>query len=212
MSAPHRAAPRSLPSLRQRPLPRSWRAHSAVFCALALTLLVAGLVGWSREGHAQRGDDVPAHNSPRLREAPPLPPLAEADLERARTLLRGILADDPELAATAYLPRAAFAQIKGVTNPDTIYNRLMREFHADVHALHAEVPADARFERLELSRRRSWVVVREEANRLPYWSARRNQLTYSTEGNGQRVERALEVRTLITWDDAWYITHLREFH
>jgi hypothetical protein len=88
----------------------------------------------------------------------------------------------------------------------------MREFHADVHALHAEVPADARFERLELSRRRSWVVVREEANRLPYWSARRNQLTYSTEANGQRVERAIEVRTLITWDDAWYITHLREFH
>jgi hypothetical protein len=161
---------------------------------------------------AQATTEVPAHNSPRLRQAPPLPPLAEADLERARTLLRGILADDAELAASAYLPRAAFAQIKGVANPDNIYNRLMREFHADVHALHAEVPADARFERLELSRRRSWVVVREEANRLPYWSARRNQLTYSTEANGQRVERAIEVRTLITWDDAWYITHLREFH
>ena len=185
---------------------------------MSLTALVAVLVtafGFSQgapHGLAQPGDSVPAHNSPRLRAAPALPPLAEADLEHARTLLRGILADDPEMAAAAYLPRAAFAQIKGVTNPDNIYNRLMREFHADVHALHAALPADARFERLELSRRRSWVVVREEANRLPYWSARRNQLTYSTEVEGRRVERSLELRTLITWDDAWYITHLSEFH
>ncbi|MBK6575050.1 MAG: hypothetical protein IPG17_02395 [Sandaracinaceae bacterium] len=181
---------------------------ATVFTALLATSAHLG-------SHAQPAAEplaVPAHNSPSLRTAPPMPPFAEADLERARTLLRGIVADDPELASAAYLPRPAFALIKGVANPDTIYDRLMREFHADVHALHADVPADARFERLEFSRRRSWVVVREEANRLPYWSARRNQLIYSTEVNGARVERAIEVRTLITWDDAWYITHLREFH
>lgn len=177
----------------------------------AITLLVIGTLAGGRAQPAEP-TAVPAHNSPSLRTAPPMPPFAEADLERARTLLRGIVADDPQAASAAYLPRAAFALIKGVANPDTIYDRLMREFHADVHALHADIPADARFERLEFSRRRSWVVVREEANRLPYWSARRNQLIYSTEVNGTRVERAIEVRTLITWDDAWYITHLQEFH
>ncbi len=138
--------------------------------------------------------------------------MSEADLARLRSLLAAIVADDPEAAAQAYLPRAAFAQIKGVRDPDQIFNRLMREFTADVHRLHEELPADAEFVRFELSRRRSWVVVREEANRLPYWSARRNSLIYSTVVEGERVERRLEVRTLITWDDAWYITHLSEFH
>lgn len=184
----------------------------SVLLAVVSTLLLAAVALPNSHAQPAGSGDVPAHNSPSLRTAPPMPPFAEADLERARTLLRGIVADDPELASAAYLPRPAFALIKGVANPDSIYDRLMREFHADVHALHADVPADARFERLEFSRRRSWVVVREEANRLPYWSARRNQLFYSTEVNGRRVERAIEVRTLITWDDAWYITHLREFH
>ena len=187
------------------------RPRSFLFAAVIASLLAAVALPGSHAQPAAAGD-VPAHNSPSLRTAPPMPPFAEADLERARTLLRGIVADDPEMAAAAYLPRPAFALIKGVANPDSIYDRLMREFTADVHALHADVPADARFERLEFSRRRSWVVVREEANRLPYWSARRNQLFYSTEVNGRRVERAIEVRTLITWDDSWYITHLREFH
>jgi len=191
--------------------PARARSHTFLLAAAITTLLATGARPSSRAQPAEPAA-IPANNNPSLRAAPPMPPFAEADLERARTLLRGIVADDAELAAAAYLPRPAFALIKGVANPDSIYDRLMREFHADIHALHADVPADARFERLEFSRRRSWVVVREEANRLPYWSARRNQLIYSTEVNGRRVERAIEVRTLITWDDAWYITHLRELH
>lgn len=160
---------------------------------------------------------IPAHNSPRLRRAPPLPPIGEADLARARVLLSGILADNPATASAAFLPEPAFALIKGVADPGRIYRRLIRAFEADVHALHEQVPAGAVLAGLDLSRRRSWVERRQEANRLPYWSARHNTLRWRVPATGEAPNEAeeasgeFEVRTLITWDDQWYITHLREF-
>jgi len=55
--------------------------------------------------------------------------------------------------------------------------------------------------------RRAWVRVREESNRLPYWAQRHNSIVYRV----GTEERRIEVRTMIAWDDQWFITHLSEF-
>lgn len=158
---------------------------------------------------AQRFPAPPAHNSPSL-EAPPPRPGADTFQERARILFDAIKANDPEAGLPAFMTREIFRQIKGVSDPDRFYDRMLRLFHRDVAALHemlGEDAANAEFVRFEFSRRRGWVEVREESNRLPYWAQRHNWIYYRV---GEE-ERRFEVRTMNTWDDQWYITHLSEF-
>jgi len=150
-------------------------------------------------------DDVPLHNQKALRAPPPLPALGDAT-DRAQRLLEAIKADKPELAHSFFLPREAFRLIKASKNPDALYDRLLAAFDRDIHALHAELKTVS-FVRLELSRRREWVLPFVEANHLPYWAQRHNWLVVS---DGKR-ERRIEVRVLIAWDDRWYVTHLSEF-
>lgn len=157
----------------------------------------------------QRFPAPPAGNDPSLTE-PPRRPNAEETQGRARTLFEAIKANDPEAGLVMFMPREVFRQIKGVSDPDRFYDRMLRLFHRDVAALHEELGEDAasaQFLRLELSRRRGWVGVREESNRLPYWAQRHNWLYYEVNGE----ERRFEVRTMNAWDGLWYITHLSEF-
>jgi hypothetical protein len=150
---------------------------------------------------------IPAHNRADLATPPPLPGPGQVAVH-ARRLLEAIVRDDPGAVADVFLPREAFRLVKGVTDPDPLYDRLLRAYERDIHALHAQVPAGAEFVRFEFSRRRGWVQVREEANRLPYWAQRHSQLVYRVGAE----ERRIEVRTMIAWDERWYITHLSEFH
>ncbi len=179
---------------------------------MALCVACVGLVSaQDAPARAQQSAsaEIPAHNHAGLEAPPPRPEASEA-ATRAEAFLAAVRDDDADAALAFFLPRDAFRQIKGVSDPDRFYDRLVRHFRADVHALHQAHPelSGARFLRVELSRRRSWVRPRQEANRLPYWSVRHSRLVYEVEGQ----ERSFELRTLITWDDHWYLTHLGEFH
>ena len=115
-----------------------------------------------------------------------------------------------ETCEAFFMSREVFRQVKGVADPDRFYDRMLALFHRDVHALHEELGDDAEratFLRLELSRRRGWVVPRQESNRLPYWAQRHNWLYYQV---GEE-ERRFEVRTMNSWDGQWFVTHLSEF-
>jgi hypothetical protein len=152
---------------------------------------------------------VPAENEARRADdPPPRPPPGELEQERGRRLLEAIVHDDPARAQDFFFPLEAFIPLKGIANAAEYWHRLFERYAVDIHALHATVPADAVFERLEVVTRGGWVRPREEGNRLPYWAARHNRLHYRTGGE----TRVLEVRVLITWADRWYITHLSEFH
>ncbi len=171
-------------------------------CALFTFLPLDGLL-------AQRFPPPPAHNDPRLQSPPPRPGI-EAAQPRAQALFDAIVHDDPERGMGMFMSREVFRQIKGVADPDRFYDRMLRLFHRDVHALHEQLGEDAptaTFLRLELSRRRGWVEVRQESNRLPYWAQRHNWLYYRVGDD----ERRFEVRTMNAWADEWYITHLSEF-
>lgn len=174
--------------------------HVSIF-ALVLSVLAVSVLGLAQD------TPIPEGNRADLREAPPRPGPGDVE-ERARVLLAAIVADDPARAMEFLLPREAFRAIKGIADPDGLYDRIVRLYERDIHALHAQVPADAELVRFEFSRRRGWVGLREESNRLPYWAQRHNTIVYRT-GGGE--ERSFEVRTMIAWDGRWYITHLSEF-
>lgn len=152
---------------------------------------------------------IPAHNRAELTEPPPRPGPGDLE-ERGRRLLDAIIHDEPARATDLFLSREAFRAIKGIADPDALWERIFRMYEGDIHELHESLGADAaraEFVRFEFSRRRGWVQVREESNRLPYWAQRHNWLVYRV----GTEERRIEVRTMIAWDDRWYITHLSEF-
>ena len=175
----------------------------------AIALLPIGTVGSQPAASTNPAAiEIPKNNREDLREAPPRPGLGKAT-ERASRLFDAIVHDDPARAMEFFFPRDAFMVLKGVADPGRIYDRMHRAYIADIHILHKELAEldKAQFARLELSRRRGWVVPREESNRLPYWAQRHNWIHYRVGDE----ERRFEVRTMIAWDDQWYITHLREF-
>jgi len=139
---------------------------------------------------------------------PPLPAPGDIDV-RARALFAAIVSGDPAGAADLFSPREAFVQIKAASDPNAIYDRLLRAYHADIRALHTATPdlGRAEYVRVEFSRRRGYVVPGEEANRIPYWAQRHNVLIYRVGAE----ERRIELRVLIAWEGRWYLTHLSEF-
>jgi hypothetical protein len=170
--------------------------------------VVMGLLGaLVLAGPAGATPPVPAHNAATLREAPPRPGPGDAE-EKARRLFEAIVADDPARAADFFFPREAFLLVKAIPDPGGYHERLRKHYEADIHALHAALPAGEKsFERLEIVKRGGWVKVGEEGNRLPYWVSRHSWLHYRVNGKAEK----LELRVMITWDDHWYITHLSEF-
>jgi hypothetical protein len=66
---------------------------------------------------------VPEHNRAELTEPPPRPGPGDVD-ERARRLLDAIVHDDPARATDFFLPREAFRAIKGIADPDALWDRI----------------------------------------------------------------------------------------
>lgn len=176
------------------------RTSLTLYLLLALASVPSGTTG--------QATTIPASNDPKLTEPPPRPPLGDLET-RAAQLLDAIVHDDPARAMGLFLPREAFAVIKAVRQPDPLYDRLVRAYERDIHALHKRLPdiTQARFVRVSLSHRRSFVRVREEANLLPYWAQRHNTLVYKA---GSKTH-TIELRVLIAWNNTWYLTHLSEF-
>lgn len=178
-----------------------------VFCGLVLSLLSAQR---PRLVRAQAGVDAGGARKLQPRSpAPPRPPPDTAQ-EAGRRLFEAIVHDDPHRAAAAFFPRAAFVQVKAMQQPERYYDKLYARFAQDIQRLHRDTPelAQAEFVELALGHRGGWVAPGEEGNRLPYWAARHTTLRYRV---GSEL-RTLEVRVLITWEQRWYIIHLREFH
>lgn len=174
------------------------------------TVLLTLVLGLSAFAVAQRQQiPIPEGNRANLVDAPRRPGAGDID-DKARTLFAAIVADDPSAAMGFFLSREAFRAVKGISDPDTLFDRIVRMYERDIHELHeqlGEEAASAEYVRFEFSRRRGWVGLREESNRLPYWAQRHNHIVYRVGDE----ERRFEVRTMIAWDESWFITHLSEF-
>ena len=163
---------------------------------------LASLPGVALAQRTWRGHEIPPENDWRG-DRPARPDPGDAP-ERAARLLEAILQDDPERARDFFFPREPFRILKGIADPDRYWEVLWGHYERDIHALHEDIPAEATFDRLAMTRRGGWVDRREEANALPYWASRHDWIYYRVGED----ERRFEIRTLINWGPRWYVTHI----
>jgi hypothetical protein len=127
----------------------------------------------------------------------------------AADLWRAVATDDPDAALGTFFPLGAYRQVKDIADPDADWtNRLVANFRTDVHALHAQLGADASsatFERLDVpDGAAQWIQPGVEYNKGAYWRVYGSRLLYTVGG----VERSLPVTSLISWRGEWYVVHL----
>jgi hypothetical protein len=137
------------------------------------------------------------------------PALASADLDiRASRLFEAIKANDPSLAKDFFFPREPFIPLKDAANAGGYWDTLYKVYANDIHQLHRERAtslAGATFVSFTLGTTPTWVKPGEEWNKIGYYRTFNGKLKYRT---GEGAERSIEVKVIISWGDAWYVTHL----
>jgi hypothetical protein len=120
-----------------------------------------------------------------------------------------VIQDDPTLGDPFWFPKEPFIPLKDVKGPDKYWEQLHHTYGSDVHALHKKRKTwtGVVFEKFELGSKPKWVKPGEEANKIGYHRSFRGKLHYTVDGKSE----SFEVRTVITWQGRWYITHLSKF-
>jgi hypothetical protein len=129
--------------------------------------------------------------------------------QHGKALLEAIATDDPEIARDFFFPREPFRPLKNVADADRYWRQLYATYSRDLHELHRK-RADwtgATYESFELGTSPTWVKPGDEYNKIGYFRTFRSRLTYKM---GDRAH-SIEVHTIISWNNDWYITHLLAF-
>jgi hypothetical protein len=124
-------------------------------------------------------------------------------------LWQAVQQDRPELAMPFFFPKAAYLQVKAISDPATDYGqRLIADYEEDIHTLHAQLGAgagDAQFGTIDVPDAQAVVVQPgEESNKLSYWRVYGTALHYTEDGQ----EGSFPVTSLISWRGQWYVVHL----
>ena len=126
-----------------------------------------------------------------------------------QAMWQAIVRDDPTAGQSFFFPRTAYLQVKAISDAAGDYqNRLLAHYADDIHALHAQLGANA--SRAQLvgidvpSDQAVWVTPGQEYNQLPYWRVYGSKLRYTIDG----VEQSFPVTSLISWRGEWYVVHL----
>jgi hypothetical protein len=150
---------------------------------------------------------APAAPAPPFAADNNLPPTEGPELQdRAKSLLDAVIHDEPQLGDSFWFPKEPFIPLKDVKGPDKYWEQLHRSYGSDVHAIHKKRKSwtGVVFERFEIGSKPKWVKPGEEANKIGYHRSFRGKLHYTVDGQSE----SFEVRTIITWQGRWYITHL----
>jgi hypothetical protein len=140
-------------------------------------------------------------------EKPEVPPLtSDALTERARLLFDAVVKGKPEIADPFFFPREPFLPLKDVDDPGRYHAELVRVYHRDILRLHAKRRSweGARFVSFALGSAPRWIEPGREWNKLGYYRTFDAKLAYEV----SETSRTLLVRTIISWDGQWYVTHL----
>ncbi|HVU01592.1 MAG TPA: hypothetical protein VHE30_07565 [Polyangiaceae bacterium] len=135
------------------------------------------------------------------------PPLESEELTAsARSLFEAVVRDDATIAEPFFFPREPFLVLKDVADPDKYHRELVRAFRHDVHELHSKRRTweGAEFVSFELGTPPRWVKPGDEWNKIGYFRTLDGRVRYTFKGK----ERELRVRTIISWNGRWYVTHL----
>ena len=123
-------------------------------------------------------------------------------------LWRGVVGDSAAAALRAFLPEAAYRQLKAVANPDADWrDRLLHGFALDLHAAHVLLgpeAAQARLVGVSVPAQWAWIAPGGCYNRVGYWHAPGARLRYVVDGR----LRSFGIYSLISWRGEWYVVHL----
>jgi hypothetical protein len=150
---------------------------------------------------------APAAPAPPFAADNNLPPTEGPELQdRAKSLLEAVIHDEPQLGDSFWFPKEPFIPLKDVKGPDKYWEQLHRSYGSDIHAIHKKRKSwtGVVFEKFEIGSKPKWVKPGEEANKIGYHRSFRGKLHYTVDGQSE----SFEVRTIITWQGRWFITHL----
>jgi hypothetical protein len=121
-------------------------------------------------------------------------------------LFDAVASGRPELALDFFFPREPFIPLKDVADPARYHDGLVREYEHDIRSLHGRRRSwdGATFEKFELGTKPTWVAPGREWNKIGYFRTFDARLSYTVAGK----RRMLPVRTIISWQGRWYVTHL----
>ncbi|HEU4406385.1 MAG TPA: hypothetical protein VFS43_14055 [Polyangiaceae bacterium] len=162
---------------------------------------------------------APAASSAAAAPAPPAdpsnkvkpPPPGDELAARAQKLFEAVRDDDPPRGAEFFFPREPFLPLKDVAEAGRYWDTLFRTYKNDIRELHRKHRRDlegASFAGLDLGSAPTWVKPGDEYNKIGYYRSFHAKLRYRTAAG---AERSFDVHTLISWQGAWYITHLLPF-
>jgi hypothetical protein len=126
-------------------------------------------------------------------------------------LWQAIVADDPAPALAFFFPQSAYVQVKAISDSVGDYrSRLIANYEQDLHALHAQLGADASRAKLTgltvPGDQAVWVQPGAEYNKGSYWRVYGSTLHFTVDGQ----DRSFPVSSLISWRGQWYVVHLGE--
>jgi hypothetical protein len=109
-----------------------------------------------------------------------------------------------------FFPREPFVPLKDVADPGRYHDELVATYRRDIMALHGARRRwdGARFGAFALGTEPKWVPPGGEWNKIGYFRTFDALLSYEVAGK----RRELAVRTIISWQGRWYVTHLRARH
>jgi hypothetical protein len=149
----------------------------------------------------------PADPSNKVKPGPP----GEELTARAARLFEAVRDDDPAKGAEFFFPREPFVPLKDVANAGRYWDTLFATYKNDIRELrrrHRRELEGASFVGLDLGSTPTWVKPGEEYNKIGYYRTFHAKLRFRTAAG---AERSFDVHTLISWQGAWYITHLSPF-
>jgi hypothetical protein len=120
-----------------------------------------------------------------------------------------IVTDDPQSGMPFFFPLGAYLQVKAISNPAQDYQqRLVANYVADIHTLHAQLgngAATARLDGVDVpARQATWVPPGAEYNKGSYWRVYGTTIRYTAAG----AAHTFTVSSLISWRGEWYVVHL----
>ncbi len=120
-------------------------------------------------------------------------------------LWTAVLTGKPRLAAQAFFPLTAYAQVKAIANPAADWHgRLFAEFALDVGAAHRFVGSGATLVRVIVpSAQAAWIDPGACYNSVGYWQVSGARIVYQKHGR----LRSIGIASLISWRGRWYVVH-----